>query len=246
MDMLSYYDSETATLTATVVDNYDNPVSNITVEFFKDSTSLGTATTDSNGIATMTYQSHISGNSTFTAKNGGVTSNSINIEEMWYFNDGTKLSNVTIGSGVSCTVTSDNTIRITTSSSGEKYVTYPPTFTNSDNFIIEFEIACTGTTQRTAFWLNDASTANGLWCCYEISQNKFSGGLRSSTINYSTSCSIGDVMKIKQENGTISIYKNDTQIISKETSFTSSTYQFGNYTNSGRVQCLKNIKVKPL
>ena len=249
--ILSAADSEYVTLTAQLMNGQSSAaVSGETVSFkvykASDDTLIDTLTddTDSTGLATVSYYGEGAGDIYIKAECTFV-SETYSIEDTLYYNDGTKLSNVTVGSGVSCTV-SEGAIRITTSSSGEKYVTYPLTFTNSDNFIIEFEIACTGTTQRTGFWLNNATTANGLWCCYEISQNKYSGGLRGSSINYSTSCSVGDIMKIKQENGVISVYANNTELISKETSFSSSTFQFGNYTNYGRVQCLKNIKVKPL
>ena len=54
-DTLSAYHNETSTLTATVLDNNDNPVSGQTVTFKNGSTTLGTDTTDSNGEAEYTY-----------------------------------------------------------------------------------------------------------------------------------------------------------------------------------------------
>lgn len=54
--ILSYYDGDTATLSATLLEDGE-PVSGETVEFFNGSTSLGTAQTDSNGVAVKTYAS---------------------------------------------------------------------------------------------------------------------------------------------------------------------------------------------
>ena len=54
--VLSYYDSESATLSATVTEN-GSAKEGATVEFFKGGTSLGTASTNSSGVATKTYSS---------------------------------------------------------------------------------------------------------------------------------------------------------------------------------------------
>ena len=70
--ILSYLDSETATLTATLT---GGTVSGQTIEFFKGSTSLGTATTDNNGLATLTdgYTSTGAGDVTITAECGALS-----------------------------------------------------------------------------------------------------------------------------------------------------------------------------
>lgn len=255
--ILSYADEDTVTLTAQLKKgNNAANVSGVNIDFYDVTDSnnpiklnSSDISTNSSGRASYTYTSQGKGDITIKACVGPISgtllSQTYEVEDCRYYNDGTKLTDLTIESGVSCTI-EDGAIKITTSSNGEKYVTYPPTFTNSDNFIIEFEIAGTGSNQRTGFWLNTASTANGLWCSYEISQSKFSGGLKGTSINYPTTCSVGDIMKIQQQNGVISVYHNSDELISKTTSFTSNTYQFGNYTNNGRVQYLKNIKIKPL
>ena len=65
--ILSYADSESATLTATVLDGNGDGVEGETVTFYKGSTSLGTATTNSVGVATKSYSSTGAGDVSFTA-----------------------------------------------------------------------------------------------------------------------------------------------------------------------------------
>ena len=242
--ILSYADSESATLSATVLDSNDDPMEGVTVTFYNGSTSMGTADTNSSGIATKSYASRGSGDVSFTASVGTIVSKIYELQDKWYYNDGTKLTGLTIGSGVSCVVENDY-LKISKSYSGEDYVILPLQFTTSDNFIIEWEVACLGTNQRTAFWLNTAASSTGLWCCYEgghFTGNSIGGSIPTTT----TSLDVGDKIYLKQENGVISILKNDETIFSKSMSFSSSTYKFGYYTNSGRVQCVDNIKITRL
>jgi hypothetical protein len=85
--ILSYADSESATLSATVLDDNDDPMEGETVEFFKGSTSLGTATTNSSGIATKSYASAGSGDVTFTASVGTISSETYSIEDCTYYHE---------------------------------------------------------------------------------------------------------------------------------------------------------------
>lgn len=238
--ILSAYDSDTCILTATV--NGTN-VDGLEVEFFNGTTSLGTSII-TNGVATKSYTATGVGNISVSAECEENTSNTVTIEDCLYHNDGTSLSNITIDSGVSCTV-SDGALRIAKSTSGDANVTIPKTFISSDNFIVEWEVACEGTGQRSGFWLNNATTASGLWCCYE--SGHFIGNSKVGNIpTYTTSLNVGDKIYLKQENGVVTLSKNDETFFSKSISFSSSTYKFGYYTNSGRVQCVDNIKIKPL
>ena len=83
--ILSYADSESATLSATVLDSNDDPMSGVTVEFFKGSTSLGTATTNSSGVATKSYASTGSGDVSFTASVGTISSETYSIEDCYFY-----------------------------------------------------------------------------------------------------------------------------------------------------------------
>lgn len=162
-----------------------------------------------------------------------------------YYNDGTKLTGLVYPSTVS--VTSENgTLRITTSTSGEKTVFYPLSLTNSDNFSYEVETVTGGTNQNIGLVVKTGSTANGVWFAYSNSTSKWEGGMGGSSFsNTSIGFTGGMKVKIVREDGTTSIYVDNTLI--KSTSHTlTGTFQVGHYTNSGRVQYVDNIKIKRL
>lgn len=83
--ILSAYDSESAVLSATVLDQSSNPMSGETVTFYKGSTSIGTATTNSSGIATKSYSSAGSGDVTFKATVSSVESSTITVEDCIFY-----------------------------------------------------------------------------------------------------------------------------------------------------------------
>ena len=106
-NILSYEDGDTCTLTAQLTDD-GSPVSlaGVTVEFFNGSTSLGTADTNSSGIATLTYTSAGVGDMTLTASVGGIiVSETFSIRDFTYIADtmeklATALTNVTTGNSI--------------------------------------------------------------------------------------------------------------------------------------------------
>ena len=207
-------------------------------------TIIDTETTNSQGVATTTITSNGTGERQITAQADNIESEPITLKDYRYYNDGSNVSDLTIGSGVSCTSNGEY-ITISKSTSGESYVTLPTQLNNSENFIIEWEVACDGTNQRTAFWLNTASASSGLWCCYE--NGHFTGSSIVGAIStYTTSLNVGDKISLKQENGVVTLSKNDEIFFSKSMSFSSSNYKFGYYTNNGRVQCMKNIKIRSI
>ena len=84
--ILSYADSESAVLSATVLDDSSNPMSGETVTFYKGSTSIGTATTNSSGIATKSYSATGAGDVTFKATCESIDSSTITVEDCYYAN----------------------------------------------------------------------------------------------------------------------------------------------------------------
>lgn len=80
--ILSYADSETATLTATVLDQFNQPMENETVSFaVVGGSTIGSDTTDSNGEATVSYSSEGTGDITVQASIGMIVSESYAIED---------------------------------------------------------------------------------------------------------------------------------------------------------------------
>lgn len=80
--ILSNYNSDTCTLTATLT---GEDITGKTIEFFNGATSLGTAITDSNGIATKTYESNNEGYMNILAKTGKVSSEPLEIIDAKYY-----------------------------------------------------------------------------------------------------------------------------------------------------------------
>ena len=235
--ILSYYDSETATLTATVREN-GVVVSGKTVEFFKGSSSLGTATTNSSGIATKSYSSTGAGDVTFKATCESIDSSTITVEDCIFY--GLNTNAFTIPS--STTFSSNGTyITASTSTSSEKIVTLNHTLANADNWVFENEVAYTGTSEQLlAIIWNDSTYYGG----HGYGENYVYSYMGSQTKKTHT-VALGDKFIVRRENGTTSVYINDELIESKTVSHKSS-FKVGYFINKGRTQYYKNIKLKPL
>ena len=90
--ILSYADSQSATLSATVLDDNDDPMEGVTVTFYNGSSSMGTADTNSSGVATKTYASTGAGDLSFTASVGTISSETYSIIDAYkYTSDGSGL-----------------------------------------------------------------------------------------------------------------------------------------------------------
>lgn len=160
-----------------------------------------------------------------------------------YYNDGTDLSTLTVPSDATVTV-EDGSLKMTTSTNGEKNIAYNYDLTSNDNFVFECEIGKLGTSQSIAMYMKNSNTATGCWFAYDNFTGKWNGGILGSTFsNVNTGeLRVGDKVKIKQQDGVITIYHNDTVVYSKTESF-DGTYRIGHYTNRNRVQYIKNISI---
>jgi hypothetical protein len=78
---------------------------------------------------------------------------------------------------------------------------------------------------------------------YENSTNKWKGRIidEFSSIDTGT-LAVGDKIKIKQEDGVITLYHNDAVIYSK-TADLGTGFKIGHYTNKDRIQFIKNIRI---
>ena len=98
VSVLSYNDSDNATLTATLT-NGGSALIGETISFYNGSTLLGTDTTDSNGEATYTYESNGCGELTIRAeyvKGETTISDTINITDACYYKSGSISNNFTL------------------------------------------------------------------------------------------------------------------------------------------------------
>lgn len=152
-----------------------------------------------------------------------------------YWNDGSSVGSLEVGSNVSCTSNGEY-ITITTSTSGEKDVKIPVALTGDWEFetTLAENIPLGGQLtfkvdrgqQWGAFNPNNTTTVN-----------------LGSSQNFNRTVSKGMVMKITYINGVMTVYWNDEQLASRSVSVTG---KIGYYTNNGRYQDVKDIKLKPL
>ena len=166
-------------------------------------------------------------------------------ETVDYCNYGTTLNGITTPSGASSSLV-DEGIKYTTSTSGEKNIYYNVSLSDAENWELECEIAKMGAYQSIAMYVKNSTTATGCWFAYEDSTGKFGGGCTGS--NFSNvdvgALQVGDIIKITYINGALSIYKNDSLIYTKTTTFGGESYLVGHYTNKDREQYVKNVVIK--
>ena len=233
--ILSYLDSDTATLTATLTGGV---VSGQTIEFFNGSTSLGTATTNSNGIATKTYSSSGIGDMSLTATKGSLTSQQVTVEDCWYYNDGTNTTSLECPTGVS--VTSNDGHLVIPNTSSEKIITVPKSLANSDNWEYSVKIARKDGNKVIGLTFNDST--------YYLSSNNNTGKYYchfSSDEYWSTDSAANDVITVRRQNGITKILINAVEQTSKTVSHKSS-FKVGFYTISSTYQYVDDIILKPL
>lgn len=245
-NIISQAHSESATLTVTVTDNQGQTVTNKAVTILKNSVYYTSATTNSQGIATITYNSQATGDIQFIVSINDNISNSVSIEDCFYFNDGT-INDIVYPSSTSVTI-ENGAIKITKSTSGEDKFYYPTLrqFTSSDNIEVSIESARENETadQPFSFSYNPSinSSTQGYFAYYE-STNVWGGNI-SSNFNVSGTLTKGDIIKLVKIGTTHTIYQNDTLIVTQTKSISNS--YIGGYTNQNRIQRLKNIKIKAI
>ena len=112
--ILSYADSESATLSATVLDSNDDPMEGVTVTFYNGLTSMGTADTNSSGVATKSYASSGVGDVSFTAVVGTISSETYSIQDCIFYDSLTSdRSLFTLVQGTASMVYSSNGLKYT-------------------------------------------------------------------------------------------------------------------------------------
>ena len=236
--ILSYADSESATLSATVLDSNDDPMEGVTVTFYNGSTSMGTADTNSSGVATKTYASTGAGDLSFTASVGTISSETYEVEDCIFY--GINTSAFIIPSNTTFTSDGDK-ITATTSTTGEKIVYFNHTFSNNDNWVFETELAQLGTVQHMGIIWNDNTFYGGSVKDYNTAYYAMMDGDTTKQIPQVA----GDVYRVVRENGVTTVSVNNELIVSKTISH-KSTFKVGYFINKGRTQYYKNIKIKPL
>ena len=229
-------------ITATVLDENDNPCINETVTFHLGLHEIQ-RTTDNNGVATLDYSSKQLGDVPISATLNNL-SDSLIIEDCNYYNDGTHINDLRIQSGVSCS-SDGEWIVISKSSSGEQFV-FPPNplccFTGSDNW--EMSMKC-----KTSDYSGQALAIQMNGCNYGsyVGESQYWGYNNSSFFGYlSGSYTLLDTDKVtsKRENGYWKLLVNDNTLITTRGYSWSGLRTPELYTNSGRRQSIKEWKIK--
>ena len=240
--ILSYADSESAVLSATVLDGNDDPMEGETVTFYKGSTSIGTATTNSSGIATKTYSATGAGDVTFKASVGMIVSETFSLEDAIYFNTMTSApSGWTIPTNANATYSS-NGMKLQGSAWTDCYLEVPLT----KPYSVEFDLTqWTGsTTYPNYFWDSTKSTRH-------LQMYRTDGGKTvldaypSYNNSYSGSIAEGSHVKIEINNDNAKLYVNDELKLTKSYNMPSSSI-YGVAAGTNRTTTWKNIKIKPL
>lgn len=157
------------------------------------------------------------------------------LQDCKYWNDGSSVGSLEVDSYVSCTSNGEY-ITITTSRSGEKDVKLPVTLSGD----WEFETTL-AENMPTGSQLTFKVGTGQQWGAFNP-DNTITVNLGSSQ-NFNRTVSEGMVMKITYINGTMTVYWNDEQLASRSVTVSG---KMGYYTNSGRYQYVKDIKLKLL
>ena len=244
--ILSYADSESATLTAQLLDGSSSAsVSGVTVEFFKGSTSLGTATTNSSGVATKSYSSTGAGDVSLTASAGTFVSETYVIEDCIYYDSQTTDKNrYTTTTGTASVTYSSNGLTVKGTVNSETRVENTA-LTLPSEYVASIQItgkagSGSGTQYYGGFAFDDLlldfkGTTKGI-TFYTLSTLT---GLQEITYTLQNN----DIVTIERENGTMKVYLND---VLKYTYAVSSTGKFVHRTYNNRSITCKDLKVKPL
>ena len=245
--ILSYSDSDSCTLSAQLTDDGSPAsVSGVTVEFFKGSTSLGTADTNSSGIATKTYASAGSGDVSFTAEADSIISSEIYVEDCIDYQPLT--SNVHESRWTIPSAVKNSTFGY--SSDGWKFGNASSYSTISYNQSIE-------TPYSMEFTITDRSIGSGyaqpIFGAY-LGNSYIMGNCKSSTIeinvngtitSYNVSQSTPYTLRYELTSSSVSVYLNGTLVGTKSHSITGNPVP-SLQTGSNRMMEIKDWKIKPL
>lgn len=244
-DVLSYYNSDSTVLTATVLDQYGQPMENESVTFKNGDTVLDTVTTDSSGEAEYTYTSTGAGDVTLTAE-CMLLQETYDIEDCLLYDPCTSNANAsawTIPTGVTSTYNSDGW-KITANAYKQIKLTDKLTSDCSVEFTLSDYSTPSGNNPSVIIYAytNGETTPN-----QSIIQNKTS----TATTILDTAISNHPLVKggkyrVEYTTSNLKVYEEDTLLDSKSNSIGFPTrFEFHMGANS-RYAVYKDIKVKPL
>lgn len=254
--ILSYADSESATLTAQLLDGSSSAsVSGVTVEFFKGSTSLGTATTNSNGVATKSYSSTGAGDVSLTAGAGTFVSEIYVLEDCWLYDDASSDKSSNYSKTSNLTVTYDTDHYVLTNSAQNQFLNLAEDLDNV-SFELNAKLIKPTTAGLTCFGLMDKTntlTNTGL-LSIELTRTVFLtfnkgtyGTAQSQNVSKDSSTYYDYILTVDGSSLTGKVYNGSTELYNKSTtkSLSKKYYNVGLTSNNAELH-IKKIKIKPL
>lgn len=238
--ILSYFDSEKATLYAQLMTGSSTAsVSGVTITFKQGSTVLGTATTDNTGLATLTngYTSTGAGDVSISATDGTIISETYSISDRLLY-DATEYNYT--GTGSATSVATNNK---TWSNTGDWEVTADIKVTGNSS-----RIDVVPPTEDRMHHFGIGKNSSGRLSTYV---GKASSGEETQTHSQSISNNTYYTVKVVKEGTTVKFYFEGTLI---RTDSTTATSWIGNYdtesvkftTWASKTVYMKNLSVKPL
>lgn len=235
--ILSHYDNDNCTLTATLYDNNNTPMEGLSVVFKNGDIVLATITTDSGGVAEYMYNSQGVGDVTITVECMNLTE-TYTLEDCNYYSEtGTTLiQNDSTDSDYPCDI--------------------PYHHEGTGKYMVEFDF-----TMKTSFrfyYANTKVTSKGdqIYYGYGFSRNasgEFVISTRTTTTSnstYTTGLANGETRRIKMiiDGTTVSFYDNGNLIRTQTNDWltTNPPAYFSWATWGTGTVTVKNIKVKPL
>ena len=235
--ILSHYDNDNCTLTATLYDNNNTPIEGLSVVFKNGNIVLDTITTDSGGVATYTYNSQGVGDVTITAK-------CINLTETYTLED--------------CNYYSETgTTLIQNDSTDTDYpCDIPYHHEGTEKYMVEFDF--TMRTQFRFYYASTEVTSKGDPIDYGYGFSRDASGkfvistrtTKTSNSTYTTGLANGEERRIKMiiDGTTVSFYDNGNLIRTQTNDWltTNPPAYFSWATWGTGTVTVKNIKIKPL
>ena len=242
--ILSYYDSETTTLTAT-----HSAGSGRLVEIYDavSGTKIGNATDNQDGTYSYTYNSTGVGDIQIIAKSGASESNIVTIEDCVLFDTMiTDSGHWSLPSGSTMSISRD--LNGTTLSAQKCW-----DFLNCDYvfdlpFEIEFEFVSSSGWQSTGYGISNSTHYELLWYDTNIKGYRYVNANGNETYNKTLSAPVeGDKFKVVLTSTTETWYKNNDVIVSLSYSPTQvdPVFYFA-LCGSGAVEKIKNVKIKAI
>jgi len=242
--ILSFYNQDSCTLTATVKDQAGIGISGQSVVFKQGSSILATKTTNSSGVAEYTYSATGSGDVSFTASVDSIMSSPVSISDVYFHRD-TEYS-LTKSSGSTLNQAIANDIALTLPSNFEltfKIQTTGGTSSNEHRFFIQpNSLYVSGTQPRYALFVDNRGTTGQ----FGHRNNGSTVGIGSTFSTYTTGTY--HIVKIVRSSNSLSFYfDNDlkgTQNITYLDNYTDWNFYF-HLWNNGTMK-VQNITLKEL